>query len=73
MNSVLLIRVLFILLLAGCAWYLRPFELPPYYSAATGLAFGIIIVIFEIQVRKTTLKRLIGAAVLHIAVGERAA
>ncbi len=62
MNSVLLIRVLFILLLAGCAWYLRPFELPAYYSAATGLAFGIAIVIFEIQVRKTTLKRLIGAA-----------
>jgi uncharacterized protein YacL len=61
-NSVLVIRVLFILLLAGCAWYLRPFDLPEYYAAATGLAFGIAIVIFEIQVRKTTLKRLFGAA-----------
>jgi uncharacterized protein YacL len=61
-NSVLVIRVLFILLLAGCAWYLRPFDLPEYYAAAAGLAFGIAIVIFEIQVRKTTLKRLFGAA-----------
>jgi len=61
-NSVLVIRVLFILLLAGCAWYLRPFDLLEYYAAAAGLAFGIAIVIFEIQVRKTTLKRLFGAA-----------
>ncbi len=62
MNSVLVIRVLFTLLLAGCAWYLRPFNLPEYFAAAAGLAFGIAIVIFEIQVRKTTLKRLFGAA-----------
>ena len=62
MNSVLVIRVLFVLLLAGCAWYLRPFDLPDYYAAAAGLVFGLIIVFFEIQVRKTTLKRLFGAA-----------
>jgi uncharacterized protein YacL len=61
-NSVLVIRVLFILLLAGCAWNLRPFDLPAYYAVASGLACGIAIVILEIQVRKTTLKRLIGAA-----------
>ncbi len=61
-NTVLFIRVLFILLLAGCAWYLRPFDLPEYLAAAAGLAFGLIIVFFEIQVRKTTLKRLFGAA-----------
>jgi uncharacterized protein YacL len=61
-NSVLVIRVLFILLLAGCAWNLRPFDLPAYYAAAAGLVLGIAIVILEIEVRKTTLKRLIGAA-----------
>src|SRR5579872_3548508 len=32
------------------------------YAAAIGLAIGLAIVLFEIQVRKTTLKRLIGAA-----------
>ena len=62
MNSLLLIRVLFVLLLAASAWFLRPFELENRYAAAAGLGFGIVIVIFEIQVRKTTLKRLFGAA-----------
>ena len=62
MNSLLLIRVLFILLLAVSAWFLKPFELEDRYAAAAGLGFGIVIVVFEIQVRKTTLKRLFGAA-----------
>ena len=62
MNSLLPIRVIFILLLAVSAWFLKPFELEDRYAAAAGLGFGIVIVIFEIQVRKTTLKRLFGAA-----------
>ena len=62
MNSLLIIRVLFILLLATSAWYLRPFDLSSQYAAGAGLAFGIAIVLFEIQVRKITLKRIFGAA-----------
>ena len=61
MNSLLIIRVLFILLLATSAWYLRPFDLSGQFAAGTGLAFGIAIVLFEAQVRKITLKRIIGA------------
>jgi len=61
-NSLLIIRVLFILLLSTSAWYLRPFDLQDRYAAAAGLAFGIAIVFFETQVRKITLKRLFGAA-----------
>jgi len=61
-NSLLIIRVLFILLLASSAWYLRPFDLSDRFAAAAGLAFGVAIVLFEIQVRKITLKRIIGAA-----------
>jgi uncharacterized protein YacL len=61
-NSLLLIRVLFILLLAASAWFLKPFDLEDRVAAGAGLACGLLIVIFEIQVRKTTLKRLIGAA-----------
>ncbi len=62
MTSLILIRVLFVLLLAVSAWYLTPFGLSDQFAAAAGLGFGIVIVIFEIQVRKTTLKRLFGAA-----------
>jgi uncharacterized protein YacL len=61
-NSFLLIRVLFVLLLGAVAWYLRPFNLADPYAPIAGLLLGLAIVFFEIQVRKTTLKRLIGAA-----------
>jgi len=61
-NSLLLIRALFVLILAGTAWYLRPFNLPDPYAAAMGLVLGLAVVFFEIEVRKTTLKRLFGAA-----------
>jgi uncharacterized protein YacL len=61
-NSLLIVRVLFILLLTTSAWYLRPFDLSSQYAAGAGLAFGIGIVLFEVQVRKITLKRIFGAA-----------
>jgi uncharacterized protein YacL len=61
-TSLLIIRVLFTLLLAAAGWYLRPFGLSDPYAAAAGLGFGVAIVLFEIQIRKTTLKRLFGAA-----------
>jgi uncharacterized protein YacL len=60
--SLLLFRILFVALLTVAAWYLRPFNLPETYSAGAGLGCGLAIVLFEIQVRKTTLKRLFGAA-----------
>lgn len=61
-NSLLLIRVLFVLLPGIAAWYLRPFSLPAPYAAVAGCILGLAIVFFEVQVRKTTLKRLFGAA-----------
>jgi uncharacterized protein YacL len=60
--SLLIIRFFFVALLAAAGWYLHPFDLPDGYAAATGFGFGLAIVLFEIQVRKTTLKRLFGAA-----------
>jgi len=62
MTSLLILRVLFILLLATAGWFLRPLDLPAWYAAAAGLVLGLAIVLFEIEVRKTTLKRLFGAA-----------
>ena len=62
MITLLLVRALFIVLLTAAAWYLRPFGLLAPYAATAGLLCGLAVVLFEIQVRKTTLKRLIGAA-----------
>src|ERR1700723_1101775 len=62
MSNLLIIRFLFVVLLSAAAWFLHPFDFPAPYSAAAGIVAGAAIVLFEIQVRKTTLKRLIGAA-----------
>ena len=62
MSTLLIIRVSFVVLLSAAAWFLSPFDLSAAYGAAAGLGFGLVIVLFEAQLRKTTLKRLIGAA-----------
>ena len=61
--DILIIRAIFVLILGAAAWYLQPFQLQSPFAAGLGIAVGLFIVAFEIQVRKITLKRLIGAAV----------
>jgi uncharacterized protein YacL len=61
-KDLLLLRIPFIALLGCAAWFLRPFGLPSPYGAAIGIVIGLGVVAFELQVRKITLKRLIGAA-----------
>lgn len=61
MDNLLLFRIFCILLPGFCAWFLKPFGLPSQIAAICGLAIGLAIVFFEIQIRKISLKRLIGA------------
>jgi len=61
-KDLLLLRIPFIALLGCAAWFLRPFGLPSPYGAAIGIVIGLGVVAFELEVRKITLKRLIGAA-----------
>jgi uncharacterized protein YacL len=61
-SSLLIIRFLFVVLLSAAAILLRPFDLSVPYSAGAGVLAGVLIVLFEIQIRKTALKRLFGAA-----------
>ena len=62
MKDLLIIRILFVGLLAAAAFFLHPFEIEGWPAAAIGAAAGIIIVIFEIRVKKISLKRLINEA-----------
>ena len=62
MDNLFIFRTLFIILLGCTAWFLKPFTPWPVVDTAIGAAIGIGVVLFEIQVRKITLKRLIGAA-----------
>lgn len=71
-SDTLIIRVLFVLLLAVVGYMLNPFaktlwlseseSLRHLVSGLLGIIFAIAIIFFEIRVRKATLKTLIGAA-----------
>jgi len=61
-NDLLVIRILFVLITAGVAFYLRPFYLDAPIAAGAGAGAGLAIVLFEIRLKQISLKRLIGAA-----------
>ncbi len=67
MNNILILRGLFVVLLAIAGYFLSPFKSAdqplPLVGAAAGLALGLGIVLFEIRVKEVSLKRLIGAAI----------
>lgn len=63
MNDLLLIRILFVVLLAWSAFYLQPLGLPQHFAALIGAVIGLGVVLFEIRIKQISLKRLIGAAV----------
>jgi uncharacterized protein YacL len=57
-----IIRVIFVIVLTVCAYFLHPFNQTPMVAAGLGLALGCGIIFFEIRLEKVSLKRLIGAA-----------
>jgi uncharacterized protein YacL len=62
LNDLLVIRILFIAVLAAAAFFLKPFNLSPPVAAAVGAAAGVGVVFFETRVKQVSLTRLIGAA-----------
>src|SRR5688572_24651936 len=63
-----IIRTFFVAILAATSYYFRPFSLPPLpHALVFGSIVGIAVVIFELRVRRLSLKMLVGAAVGSIA------
>jgi len=62
MLDLFIVRAIFILVLAGSASALHPFQTPPLIAGLGGLVLGICIIFFEIRLEQISLKRLIGAA-----------
>lgn len=56
-----IIRFLFASILTLCTFFLRPFELSPILALLVGFLLSVIIVTFEMAIRTSTLKSLIGA------------
>jgi uncharacterized protein YacL len=59
--DLILVRLLFVALLAAVCFFLRPFGLSEWVSAAAGAVAAGAVIVFELRVRALSLKRLIGA------------
>jgi len=61
--DLVLIRVLFVLITALACYELQPLGLGPIPAAGVGALIGLAVVLFEIRLRRVSLKRLIGAVI----------
>jgi uncharacterized protein YacL len=59
--DLVLVRLLFLFLLVGVCFVLRPFGLTGWEGAGVGLVAAGAVIVFELRVRALSLKRLIGA------------
>jgi uncharacterized protein YacL len=61
--DVVVIRLLFAAILISAGYVLKPVADNPWLSAGAGALIAICIILFELRIRRATLKTLIGAAV----------
>src|SRR5258705_9230029 len=61
--DVIIIRLIFTGILVAAGYVLRPVAGNPWLSAVVGALIAISIILFELRIRRATLKTLIGAAV----------
>ena len=61
--DLILVRLLFIAVVAVTCYEIGPFGLSPLRDAGAGALIGAAIVLFEWKLRTVSLKRLIGAAI----------
>jgi uncharacterized protein YacL len=61
--EMVVVRVIFVFVLAASSFHLQPFHLSSWVSGLLGGALGIFFVLFELRLERASLKRLIGAAV----------
>jgi uncharacterized protein YacL len=59
--DLILLRLLFVALLAGVCYFLHPFGLTGWVSAGVGAGAAGAVIVFELRVRALSLRRLIGA------------
>jgi uncharacterized protein YacL len=58
-----ILRLLCVLLLGAAGFFLRPFQLGLWASAAIGAAFGLVILVIEWRLRRIASRQLLGGAI----------
>jgi uncharacterized protein YacL len=61
--DMLAIRLVFTAICTGAGYHFRPFTLSPLIASLAGLLFAVAVILFEVRLRRASLRRLIGAAV----------
>jgi uncharacterized protein YacL len=61
--DLVIIRIVFVLVVALACYILQPFALGRTPAAVVGVIIGITVILFELRLRVVSLKRLIGAAI----------
>ncbi|HEV8385831.1 MAG TPA: PIN domain-containing protein [Candidatus Acidoferrales bacterium] len=60
--DMLVVRIIFIAVCAAVAGYFHPFALSLRLAVLVGVLFALAVILFEIRLRRASLKRLLGAA-----------
>src|ERR1700678_1838741 len=60
--DMLTMRIVFVAICVAAGFHFRPFTLSKEFGAAVGLLFGLAVILFELRLRRASLRRLIGAA-----------
>lgn len=58
----LVVRLIFVAVCTAAGYHFRPFSLPRPHAAIAGFLFAVAVILFELRLRKASLRRLIGAA-----------
>jgi uncharacterized protein YacL len=57
------IRTIFTAICVAAGYHFRPFSVSKEYGSVAGLLFAIAVILFELRLRRASLRRLIGAAI----------
>jgi len=60
--DMLVIRIIFTVICVVAGYHFRPFSVTNLEGALTGFAFAVAVILFELRLRRASLRRLIGAA-----------
>jgi len=60
--DMLAVRIVFTAICVGAGFHFRPFSLSKETSSLIGLLFALAVILFEVRLRRASLRRLIGAA-----------
>ena len=61
--DMLAIRLIFTVVCVAAGYHFRPFSLSHELGSVTGLVFAVAVILFEIRLRRASLRRLIGALI----------